>query len=290
MTRSFIALLFLVFGLDSSARAIQSNGGYVTTPPTVTNWTSGWPTSGKTGWDYVGQVNGSSAVYLGNGWVLTVRHVGSGAFTLNGTTYPLVSGSENYLTNTSGTADLTLFRVNPSPALSPLTISQSAPVPFFTTPPGDLDVMIGYGGGHGETWGSGTVTAANQLVQPDGLPYISIDFFVFYGSYTFGSSSFNNTAILVANDSGGGNFIYNTLTHSWELAGINEVVGSGTVDSQNVTFSGMVQMSAYASQINALVNPVSTDTPTLPLPALLAMAGLLLWAATHTLCKNARQI
>jgi len=289
VTRSFLSLLFLTWFLLVPVRAIETSGGYVTTPPTVSNWNSGWPTVGKTGWDYVGQINGgASAVYLGYGWVLTARHVGSGDFTLNGVTYPLVTGSEHYLTNSDGTADLTLFQISTSPALNPLTLSQAPPTAFFDTPPGSQDVMIGYGGGQGETWGTGSVSFIDQLQQPQGLPYISNDFLVLYGSYTFSLGSFNNTATLVGGDSGGGNFIYNTQTHDWELAGINEVVGTGTVEGQDFNYSGMVQLSTYAAQINALVNPPASDSPTLPVPGLLVMACLLLWAASRSLGKSAR--
>jgi hypothetical protein len=289
--RSILAFLFLTSWLLAPLRAIESNGGYVTTTPTVANWSTGWPTSGKTGWDYVGQINGgASAVYLGNGWVLTARHVGSGVFSLRGVSYQPVTGSEHYFTTSTGTADLTLFQISTSPALNPLTLSQSAPVAFSDTPPGDETVMIGYGGGYGETWGEDSVTYVDQPVQPSGLSYISNDFLVFYGTYTLSTGSFTNTALLVGNDSGGGDFIYNTATHAWELAGINEVVGTGTLGTQSLTFSGMVQMNTYAAQINAIVNPPASDSPTLPLPALLALACLLLWTASRSLGKPARTL
>ncbi len=290
MIRGFLALLILASAMLAPLRAVQSGGGYVTTAPTVTNWSSGWPTAGKTGWDYVGQINGgASAVYLGNGWVLTAGHVGSGIFNLAGVNYSNVAGSEHYLTTSTGTgtatADLTLFRISTSPPLYPLTLTSNPPTAFADAPPGDNAVIIGYGGGAGETWGQGSITYIDQLVALDGTPFVSNDFFVFYGSYSFSGSSFTNNAILVGGDSGGGDFTYNSTTNTWELAGINEVVGSGTMGTMGITFSGMVQLNSYAAQINAIVNPPSSDTPTLPLPALFALAGLLLWAASRSLGK-----
>ncbi len=95
---------------------------YNETPPTATNiplWTSGWtqPTvqpdgfTSTTGWNYVGSVNGNSAVYLGNGWVLTAAHVGANNLTLNGTIYPMVANTAK----TIGSVDLLVFRVAPWP-------------------------------------------------------------------------------------------------------------------------------------------------------------------------------
>ena len=76
----------------------------------MANWTSGWGGPEITGWDYVGQVNGASGVYLGNGWVLTAAHVGAGNFTVAGLSYAFVGGSATSITNGNGTtADLLLF-------------------------------------------------------------------------------------------------------------------------------------------------------------------------------------
>jgi len=76
----FIAFLS-AFVLTKPTYGIEMNGAYDTTAPTsanIPNWNTGWPASNATGWNYVGQDNGSSAVYLGNGWVLTAAHVGAG--------------------------------------------------------------------------------------------------------------------------------------------------------------------------------------------------------------------
>jgi hypothetical protein len=122
-SRAVILLLcFLV--PTGMCRAVQniSNGSFNTSDPTdasIANWDTGWAQpdvepageSYVTGWDYVGQVNGASGVYLGNGWVLTAAHVSGGDFTLDGITYGMVDGSDESV----GSSDLTLFQISSSP-------------------------------------------------------------------------------------------------------------------------------------------------------------------------------
>ncbi len=93
------------------------------------------------GWDYVGQVNGESGTYLGFGYVITANHVGPGDFTLDGTTYPWVPGSEVRLeTNQSTLSDLLMFSVSPAPTFLP-------PLEIRTTPieVNQFLIMIGCG-------------------------------------------------------------------------------------------------------------------------------------------------
>lgn len=95
------------------------------------------------GFANIGTLNGASAIYLGNRWVLTASHVGSGAVVFGGTSYA-VSGPVTQLNNmgTSGMTsqtDMILFQINADPGLPSLTISPGAPAP------GDDLVMIGNG-------------------------------------------------------------------------------------------------------------------------------------------------
>lgn len=82
------------------------------------------------GWNHVGQVNGASGTYLGNGWVITADHVGPGDFTLDGVTYPFLPGSEQSFDNGGGSSvpDLLMFQIGPYPALPPLALRQTPPV------------------------------------------------------------------------------------------------------------------------------------------------------------------
>ena len=71
------------------------------------------------GWSHVGRRGGLTAIYMGNGWVLTANHVGEGDVVLEGVTYPAVTGSKIRI----GGADLAVFQIDPSPGLPILPIS-----------------------------------------------------------------------------------------------------------------------------------------------------------------------
>ncbi len=113
------------------------------------------------GWDYVGEVNGLSATYLGEGWVITADHVGSGDFTLDGIVYPLVPGSEHWLENegVSTLPDLVMFAVSPRPDLDPLPLRADKP------PVGEFTIMIGCGRDRGPA----TVFDPNGPFPPEEL-------------------------------------------------------------------------------------------------------------------------
>ena len=247
----------------------------------------GWGMSGITGWDYVGTLNGDSGTYLGNGWVLTADHVTSGNvgtqnFTLDGTVYQTISGSDHFITynymGTTETADMDIFQIAyggstglTAPALPNLPLSLNDPSSFLPTSVGDLTAMIGYGSPTNvKTWGLDTVTLTDQLVGVYAL--VTNDFITANGTVTNGSANSTNNSGLYAGDSGGGDFIYNSATGRWELAGINEAIGnsnidynpatgmwelsdtpgSGTTNIQNVDFSAMEQINSYATQISEI--------------------------------------
>ena len=116
------------------------------------------------GWAYVAQRGKTSAVYLGNGWFLGVRHSGAGEIVLDGVKYPAVPNSRVQLVNPGeeeAKADLILFRVDPAPALPELPLGQE-PLHF-----GTRLTLIGYGQGRGEAL-VGVVDAVNGR-EPRGL-------------------------------------------------------------------------------------------------------------------------
>ncbi len=80
------------------------------------------------------------------------------------------------------------------------------------------------------------------------------------------ASSATNNYQLVGRDSGGGDFTYNSSTGAWILAGINEAI-----DQNNDSY--MVQMSAYASQINTVTAVPEPTTLTILLGSVGMFAG-----------------
>jgi hypothetical protein len=297
-----IVIILLAAFLLTPARAVENGSSYQTMEPTSTqvpNWTTGWGAGGITGWDYVGQVNAASGIYLGNGWVLTAGHVGTGNFVLGGNTYALIVGSSQSISNGYGTADLCLFQIDTTSlnnsavlTLPPLVLATLDPIPFAYGTPGTSVVIIGYGGGQGESWGFNTITQTNIPIPitVNGNNFDSNDFLTLTGVTTYdnpqgpGSQSITNNAQLVFGDSGGGVFNYNAVTNQWNLAGLNEVTGT---DDSGQDLSGFVQLDTYASQIEAIAGPPPNDSPTMPLPGLWIMACLLFLAARKALPKSA---
>ncbi len=235
---AMFAGLFLILLAVAPLRAVEDNGNFDNDSDpgsSIPNWTAGWPGSGTDGWNYVGQVNGASGTYLGNGWVITAAHVGAGSFTLGGITYTLVSGSTTEIDG--GDVDITLFQIASPPSIPPLPLQQTTPVPFGGGA-ADSVAMIGYGGGHGETWGFNTVSGVDDPFSL--LGRTTIDFYTTNGTVTIGTQSVTNNAMLISGDSGGGDFIFNATAGTWELAGINEATGGS---------SFLVEISAYVQQI-----------------------------------------
>ncbi|MCE0522934.1 MAG: trypsin-like peptidase domain-containing protein [Methylacidiphilales bacterium] len=289
MIRISILVVSLLVLTSAGARAVEyvptsSYNEAVPTSSDITNWDSGWaqpPTEPTgytytTGWNYIGRINGASGTYVGYGWVLTAAHlnVTGGTFTLGGTNYTVLSDTVQEVGNT----DLTLFQITPVPPLPALPLRSSDPVADKS-----LVAMIGFGDGGdrlNETWGYNTVNLINQSITPGGYSYVSNDFLTLTGT----TNGITNNYQVVFGDSGGGDFIYNSSTHVWELAGINEVEGTATINGTDYNISGFVQIDTYASQILRIITP--NDTPTIPVWGLAAFALLLLFIAARSLPRT----
>lgn len=93
------------------------------------------------GWANVGLRGAMTAIYLGNGWVITAYHVGAGDVVLGGVTHHALPESAIRLGNGTGPpqADLVVFRIEPRPELESISIRP--------TPPnvGDRALLIGAG-------------------------------------------------------------------------------------------------------------------------------------------------
>src|SRR5687768_7068059 len=100
---SLFALL-LVFALVSPAPAVLIDSGDGTGNTSAP--------SSDPGWDHVGICDGLTAVYLGDGWVVTANHVGTCNPAFDSVTYPWLPGSAVRLSNDDATlADLLVFRL-----------------------------------------------------------------------------------------------------------------------------------------------------------------------------------
>jgi hypothetical protein len=96
------------------------------------------------GFGRLGVVNGLSAVYLRNGWVLTASHVGTATFWLGTTAHEPVPGSTVQFSNPdSSLADLIAFKLATRPALADIALADS-PASLST-----LVTVIGHGADRG---------------------------------------------------------------------------------------------------------------------------------------------
>jgi hypothetical protein len=101
------------------------------------------------GWNNVSFRGNGTAVYVGNGWVLTANHVTGGNMTFGGQTYAEVPGTAFSLTNNAAAGktantDLKMFPIDGIPAgLPTLAIASTTPTA------GTAMTMIGGGVGGG---------------------------------------------------------------------------------------------------------------------------------------------
>ena len=237
------------------------------------------------GWANVSFRGNGSAVYLGNGWVLTANHVTGGTVTFNSQTFSEVPGSALLLTNNgapgrTATTDLKLFQIDGIP-----TGVNSLPIAATTPAPGTPMVMIGGGRDRGAftewtvnqstdpwTWtevpsggdagGYKTLSTRalrwgtnNVAVTDEWISFDSRDVYTMATVFDFAPGTSESQAVF--GDSGGAVFAKNGS--QWELAGIITAVAgfSGqpspgfTPVFGNATF--MADLSFYREQIVTVV-------------------------------------
>ncbi len=215
------------------------------------------------GWGNVAtHASGLSAVYLGNGWVLTANHVGFGDVVLAGARYAAVPGSQHRLVNPDGsTADLLLYRIDAFPPLPS--------IPIAALPPelGRAMTLIGAGRNRGAAtswmhirgflWGSGS------SMRWGTAPVSEVDFdLALDGNVTrsflttFGGGS-DYPAQAAPGDSGGA--VFSKAGDTWQLAGVMVAIDgyqgqpAGTALYGNRTYAA--DLSIYRGQIEALTAP-----------------------------------
>ncbi len=209
------------------------------------------------GWDHVGRLGATSAIYLGRGWVLTAGHSAMGEVAFAGSVHKPVADSMVWLDDPSGAkADLILFRIQPEPRLPNLALRRRAP------DPGAPVLMVGYGSGRGERlewgglegfrftpggtrrWGMNTVSPRHSVVPgPNGTVTrcFQVDF----------TANGVHEAHAGTGDSGGAVFVRDPK--GWRLGGVMLSVSRLPGQTGDFALFGNVthaaDLSVYAGQI-----------------------------------------
>jgi hypothetical protein len=254
--RAALVLAFFFSGLPAQAIVENVDDGMGTTSPPPDD----------PGFDHVGvTANGLSAVYIGNGWVLSAAHVNQNPVTLGGVTYPDLPNSMVQLQKPGiAFSDFILFRLATSPPLAPLALA-SAPPSL-----GDTVTMIGYGWDRAPTmvcWnGSWAEVGCNPLATyrgyKSGGPFRmrwgrnqvnSVGLDIRYGSWItrafavhFDQSGVPYEAQAVPGDSGGAVFL--KRDGQWQLAGVMFTIS--VFDGQNYYSTAVFGQSTYVSDLS----------------------------------------
>ncbi len=251
----------------------------------------------EAGWNNVATMSGASAVYLGNGWMISANHVADGPVTFpDGRTFNIAPGSDRFLLNPPNSGlglspDLRLFQLTTDPGLPTLGISTATPASDTTV------TMIGAGTGRTANligWSLSDALSADTVWRPIALPFAGVTGFqesstkqLAWGvgrvdvsgdsaingntivfSTTFNSHSGGFIAQATSGDSGGGVF-QEHAGHS-TLVGIMDAVKPltnqpiGTIVFGDQTFS--VDLSQYHDQIVAIMSQPLSSAQSLAVP------------------------
>ena len=239
--------------------------------------------------NYVGLRGALSAVYLGNGVVLTANHVGPGSVTFGSTVSEYVPGTMVRLQNSDGTqADLIVFEVYPPPDLPPLEIAPLTPLY------GSLLLMIGDGVDRGAplVWDpNGTYapgpTGGYAWAPGNHLRWGFNNFEVYpaggkiYNTQALGSFFDGNRMLPEAQatpgDSGGAVFALSLLGDRWLLAGIMLGITQYSGQPASSTFYGQktyfANLAYYRPALDDMVALPEAEHALVPAIAVLAVLG-----------------
>jgi hypothetical protein len=236
------------------------------------------------GWSSMGIYNGAGAVYLGNGWFVTARHLGTASTVkLDSVNYAVNSATWTSVTNSDGSyVDMRLFQVSDPGAISAPGIQ----VNTSALSEGESLTMIGYGrnvssiatntynGGlqtqvryyEGTTsqmkWGYNQISGFSNQFESVGFGFFSD---------VFATTLSSGSAQALDKDSGGGVFVYDGVSGTYVLAGL--MIGAVRYQDGNgifaVTDTGnpginsrtyAVDLSAYSDQINQVIPEPTTGS------------------------------
>jgi hypothetical protein len=245
----------------------------------------------------VGSLNGASAVYLGDGWVLSANHVASSlpaSATFGGVSYATQPGTFQRLTNPAYSptlsifTDIVVFRLSAPLGLPDVDISTATPTV------GSQVMMIGNGrtqlasptywnrteipGDNNDTWVETTQPLSNiagfqtnathevrwgeNLVDDNGFTVNIGQGDVISFSTQFDAAALTHEAQAVTGDSGGAVFSFNGST--WELSGMMFAVSSYETQpggSNTAVFgvqTAIADLSYYRTEILSIIPEPAT--------------------------------
>jgi len=195
-------------------------------------------------WKNIGQIDRSTGIYLGNGYVLTAAHVGAGTFrTSDGKSYSVAGDTVQFFRNHDGSlADLCLFRIAFQP-VDPIASCPAIPLTTMIPRKGNRLVLLAGGAGPKSSgkrfawsddyrvrWGLNSIEEVYAMPMPTSR----------YSSFGFATHFGKDGAQCQAapGDSGGAAFHFNPAADRWELAGVIVAVDSrfGGADFGNQTY------------------------------------------------------
>lgn len=237
------------------------------------------PAGYEDAWARIGALGGGSGVYLGNGYVLSARHVNGGnSFTVDGYVHSRISGTSVTLTNPGGSGlsaetDLWLNRYA-VPDDSPLFgLDILAMLDTALAAQGTAGIIIGDGLGQttttpvsvggGETgyiWGNGEQRRWGEVFMSDNASFDINDRDVI-GAQSFSFQQVAGRGNAADGDSGGGLFFMGD--DGPVLGGIIHAVTLEPNQNQNTAAFGnrtlFSDLTAYADQINVVQGDLTGD-------------------------------